>query len=1615
MEEEPLRLRSFLRARATLVSDAKSVNKSNLMNNIVRSSLLMIVVKPKQTVTSLFSLLVLIAFIVPPTAVRAQSSCGVTLGGIVQVINSNPQGLRVRSCASTNSSCSPVSGSPVFDGALGTVQMGPTIADGYRWWYIQWYDANCTAGWSVEAISGTCTLQSASSTLVSLSSPSANASVSFPQTFSWAPSCAAYLAFATSSSPSQVADFYTSGGSRSLSSSDWSSVKGIIGSSSTYYWTAGDVVNSIFYPRAAWRPFTEATSCTYSIYPTSISPSAAGTSSSVSVTAGTGCSWTANSGANWITITSGSSGTASGSVYYTVAPNPGAARSGSVTIAGQTFTVYQGALSVGVTSPVGSENWAAGSTHSVTWTVTGSTANVAYYKVALSTDGGATWPAAGTANDLTPNGIFDPSARSFNWTIANSLNTSQARIRVRALASDSTILAENSSPANFTVSPQVTGGTWTALTSQPGDSIGICMLLSDGTVLAEGSGANWYKLTPTSNGHYVNGIWTARSSSSWGHQDGSTAVLTNGNVYVGGGENGTGIDKVEIYNPVSDSWSVAINPTYFGGISDGNAMMMPDGQVLIEPQNPSQGYAGLTFLFNPKNNTFSQTAGAPLHGIYESTWVKLPNNNVLTIDSGNSSAGATTAQMYNPNTGFWQNAVTGGTVPNIWPDMTGSGDVSEMGPGFLLPNGNVIFFGGNGVTAVYNNGTWSQSATVPLGLGMKDAPGAMMVNGKILLAVSPQGVNSSASDVNGVGPTSFYEYDYTANNGAGGYTAAPSPGNGISSRAQALKLLDLPDGTVLLSTEGSQLFVYQPDGSPLPSGKPTISGITQNPDGSYHLIGTGLNGISQGASYGDNEQMDSNYPLIRITDGNGNIHYLRTYNWSSTGVMTGANPVSTEFTNSAALPVGTYSLVVIANGISSDPVSFTIQPPPSNISVTINATPTGRTISVDGNTYTAPQTFTWISGSSHTIAITSPQTGSSGVQYVWSSWSDGGAISHAVTPTANTTYTASFTTQYYLTMNAGAGGSVTPTSSWYNSGSVVPISATANSGYTFSSWSGSGIGAYTGTSPAPSVSMNGPITETAAFTGALPDLTVVEPVTVSAASVVAGGTVAIGWTETNQGTVTTSPTYNTKLFLSTSAYGTNYQIAYYGPMYMLAPGASQGYYASALTIPGWIPPGDYYVTAFVDCDQQVNEGSNEGNNIGSSSPAKLTVTPSKVSIGVQTVPTGRTIIVDGMSYTAPQGFSWDPGSQHTIAAAGTQSGGTGTQYVWTDWSDNGAVSHTVSPTSNVDYTADFTTQYYLAMNFGAGGTVSPGSAWYNSGSSVLMSAIANTGYSFNGWSGSGTASYTGNNNPASVTMNTPITEIGTFSALTAPQLSCIKTGSTVSLNWAGSFRLQSCSNLTNPNWTDVGATVGPFSTNMVGKTEFFRLSQDNLTVSGHVYKQTYSGTIGGTMSGSYQYESSTIDGTFYGDSMHDPITHGSLSGGIGRFSFQDFNNYNSHLTVSGGVVTDLNLNGEGGCVDFFFYVNSCYVSDSCAGTNTTGPLTVSAPALNWVPASGVSISGVPGNIRTDTNGFYTASVPYGFSGTVAPVQTGYNFIPIVYSNVTSDKPHQDYIATPNSP
>ena len=81
--------------------------------------------------------------------------------------------------------------------------------------------------------------------------------------------------------------------------------------------------------------------CTYSISPTSRGFPVGGGNGTFSVVTQAGCSWTAVEDWSWITVTAGSGGIGPGTVSYSVAPNTGGARVGTIAVAGRTHTVMQ--------------------------------------------------------------------------------------------------------------------------------------------------------------------------------------------------------------------------------------------------------------------------------------------------------------------------------------------------------------------------------------------------------------------------------------------------------------------------------------------------------------------------------------------------------------------------------------------------------------------------------------------------------------------------------------------------------------------------------------------------------------------------------------------------------------------------------------------------------------------------------------------------------------------------------------------------------------------------------------------------------------------------------------------------------------------------------------------------------------------------------------------------------------------------------------------------------------------------------------------------------------------------------------------------------------------------
>lgn len=156
-------------------------------------------------------------------------------------------------------------------------------------------------------------------------------------------------------------------------------------------------------------------------------------------------------------------------------------------------------------------------------------------------------------------------------------------------------------------------------------------------------------------------------------------------------------------------------------------------------------------------------------------------------------------------------------------------------------------------------------------------------------------------------------------------------------------------------------------------------------------------------------------------------------------------------------------------------------------------------------------------------------------------------------------------------------------------------------------------------------------------------------------------------------------------------------------------------------------------------------------------------------VTVTTSPTGLSFSVDSTPYSASQTFAWVIGSQHTLTTTSPQPGSTGTEYIFSQWSDN-----TTSTTDNITvstgtttYTAQFNTYYLLTTavspsaadgSVGVSSTATPVSGYYPSGSQVTLTATANAGYNFSNWTGTTSSS----TNPLNVTMSGPVTETANF-------------------------------------------------------------------------------------------------------------------------------------------------------------------------------------------------------------------------------------------------------------
>jgi hypothetical protein len=456
---------------------------------------------------------------------------------------------------------------------------------------------------------------------------------------------------------------------------------------------------------------------------------------------------------------------------------------------------------------------------------------------------------------------------------------------------------------------------WTPLKSQPTFAANAALLLTDGRVIVQDTNASdWWTLTPDNTGSYVNGTWKQVASLQAGYSPlyHAAAILPDGRLVIQGGEyNGSNnpvwTKQGSIYDPLKNTWTPVNPPSGWSQIGDAQSVILDGGTFML-----GDPFDNADALLDAKTLTYTVLSGTgKADRNDEEGWVLLPNGEVLTTDA----IDAPNSEVFNRTTETWSSA--GSTIVRLEDPNS-----QEIGPMVLRPDGIVFATGANangaGHTSNYDTktGTWTAGPDIPNGLDIADGPAALLPDGNVLIMTSPGVFN------NGV---QFFEWNGTA------FANAPNIAGAANIPSFVGDMLILPTGQILLTTQGStspQVLVYTAKGTYNSAWRPTITSVpaTLTRGTQYVIKGTQFNGLSQGAAYGDDTQSATNYPLVRIkNNASKHVFYARTVNPSTMAVATGSKPVSTHFTVSKGTETGDSTLVVVANGIPSQPKAVKIQ------------------------------------------------------------------------------------------------------------------------------------------------------------------------------------------------------------------------------------------------------------------------------------------------------------------------------------------------------------------------------------------------------------------------------------------------------------------------------------------------------------------------------------------------------------------------------------------------------------------------------------------------------------------------------------------------------------------
>lgn len=466
-------------------------------------------------------------------------------------------------------------------------------------------------------------------------------------------------------------------------------------------------------------------------------------------------------------------------------------------------------------------------------------------------------------------------------------------------------------------------------------------LLTDGRVLCSGAPTpgsgekfashEWWTLTPDSHGSYIHGTWAKVGDSPLGRTDNTSFIMKDGRYWECGGEyTEFGNDPVyrgrcDIFDPVSNSWTDLPNASAV--ISDSPASITADGSRIVVLPHYNSGFTHQFSFFgptppNPDDPTFT-TFWSPLAG--QNGGASSEAGSLLLAD-GSILFGDSKFERYFPSTNEWFNTVpTPGATTNEFSVGGEIGAFLMLYPKSPSEVARALILGGtvhNGLYSILEVTSILPPVVVPEAFNLAaDSPTGYSGNhADTAAAVEPNGrvLSIMTDDLSGVGRTSFYEYSPDSDTWALATDETWSQTN-FNSGAGNVRMLDLPNGQVFITGGRGVAWVYTPDTTITVSSSyaPTISSIAPVAYGSYVLHGVQLSGLTNGADYGDDAKLATNYPIVWLKNNSTNaIYFARTFNFSQMTPTRGLVG-SCNFQLPADIPLGDYTVHLAASGLES--------------------------------------------------------------------------------------------------------------------------------------------------------------------------------------------------------------------------------------------------------------------------------------------------------------------------------------------------------------------------------------------------------------------------------------------------------------------------------------------------------------------------------------------------------------------------------------------------------------------------------------------------------------------------------------------------------------------------